>query len=1469
MKQKMTKAFWLIAISLLSLMLFVSCASQKAEDISADSAIVLTGINSPIDAISTGKTDALKSTVKWISDNAKTHNIGYVSFIGRFTTDPADTYADYTKNKKDIGTIIDKNKADKKWMGQFNNLKNVLSVLESSSLPYGLTYAAEDNYGMGGYRKSNYSEIYDANKAISGKTADFVAYNAENYYSIIESQGQKFIVFQLESMPTTPVIEWFNTVMAEKCDHRAIVFTESLIDATGEFWQMWDWASGYPYKAENRGNTKLKNFNLLWTDKPNDGITLWNASFVNHDNLILIVTSNADTTEKIAFRKEKTAGGCDVAILAGKTGNNALMVSISKDNKTIKAGYVDSKGKCIKDSYIEIGLEKLSELKPPVNKSIPTKIGMHPNGANTAYISSDSDKFEPDKTITRGEAIDAVATLIGKHPEQVREENRFTDIDKGDALYDSVNYLDSQGHLDYITDEKIALNTAMTRGELAQLLYSASNILDSYAFTIADVSEDDELFYEYAPIVASGYMELDKKGNFNPSAKVTRADFVTVMNKVIGLKANEKTIDVALLDNTFTDIAGHEAEYDILAATNDNVEAPYHKDIKTDGITETDDAFILDNKLATITIEKDEAHVASIIDKKTGEDILFSGDSLISMDSPATRSNYPVTMERDGSRFKFTFEHGEIVYMIIEVHDTFFTFELDTELPINETALNLCAFDTAEEFSTDPESVRLSGMVMNTNTYTEYYGGGEYKMTGATVTKGVADTMGAKYGVVVSEYSDFVKAMQDMADDVDPDVGITNKSGGAYSSSNPSTYGDYCIVSSIDLANIDKDIETAVKYNLKQIDLHQGGSSFIQGDYIEGEGFRFPNIPSKTASEFKTLVADKYHEAGLELGLHIYSFYISPSAVNVLSVPEYQQQLEYSETYTLANDLSKSKPKVDTVEDCSGFDLDTSFTYKNSKYILIDQEIMLVEKVDSSGMTRVLRGQCGTEAQEHKAGTEIRHLIHYYGMFAPIVGSDLFYNVAEWVAETYNKGGFDMIYFDAHDGLGKHTTEQWYYGAEFVRTVISNCENAPIVELSTHYPTLWAARSRLLAYDTPTRGYKQFNLNHLNANKAWMDRMYPTTFGWFNYAPDISYPEKNTLAKTIFRDDLDHMGSLAIAWNVSTVYNNFSAVKTSKVMSSNIEYYNVYNKLRLDGYFTEEVRKQIREGKYEYKLVKNDKNEWAFREMHYSKGKIYDAEDEALNKGKGNNPFDAQAPYIRIESRYSTEFEQEKVILDFAEPMEITSVAGTRDNMDIPNLTNAKAIKVRVYGNGSDTDAIMITLTYTGPGEYEYTDYVVPLNFDGWKDIVLVDSDCADYGYTFSSRNVNTVSWDTFREIPNYAKLNGIVISTTGNCEGVLIDDIVAYKHIEAPVKNPCVTVGNETITFNTEIKGGEYIEYDPDTKKAVLNHNDGNTENITYSGSLTVPAGDFEFTYSATPLTEAPIRAQVVFGCGGNEIAN
>ena len=276
--------------------------------------------------------------------------------------------------------------------------------------------------------------------------------------------------------------------------------------------------------------------------------------------------------------------------------------------------------------------------------------------------------------------------------------------------------------------------------------------------------------------------------------------------------------------------------------------------------------------------------------------------------------------------------------------------------------------------------------------------------------------------------------------------------------------------------------------------------------------------------------------------------------------------------------------------------------------------------------------------------------------------------------------------------------------------------------------------------------------------------------------------------------------------------------------------------------------------------------------------------DKLFVTGTDTNPFAEQKPYVRIEQRYSTKGEDEIVVLALDENAAISTHA-KKHSFNPIDISDKVTLKVRVHGNGSATDAVLIQLGAVVSAETGRNDYLIPLNFEGWREFIIADADNSDYGkYTFSGTNhASQLNYETFRAVPNMAKVNSITIKLCGSCSGVKIDDIRAAKTVDAPVKNPSVTVGSNTLTFNTELHSGEFIEYYPETGKAyqtyyeeTYNEETGkyvsdtaHVKEVQYTGSITIPAGEFSYTYDAEAMTEAPTRARVGIGLSGNVIAN
>jgi hypothetical protein len=288
--------------------------------------------------------------------------------------------------------------------------------------------------------------------------------------------------------------------------------------------------------------------------------------------------------------------------------------------------------------------------------------------------------------------------------------------------------------------------------------------------------------------------------------------------------------------------------------------------------------------------------------------------------------------------------------------------------------------------------------------------------------------------------------------------------------------------------------------------------------------------------------------------------------------------------------------------------------------------------------------------------------------------------------------------------------------------------------------------------------------------------------------------------------------------------------------------------------------------------------------MKYFKNKVLDASLPVFASGKGTNPFDAQTPFVRIEQRFSTEGKAEDAVLlkEFDETKPVTSYVA-KHTIPETNISSKIALKLRVHGNGSKTDAILITLRGVVTSEAGRNDYFIPLNFEGWRDIILIEANNDDYpGYTFSGIATGGTNYEAYRATVNMGQVNVVQITTTGSCAGVMIDDLYAYTPADAPVKNPSITIGGNTLTFNTELHSGDFVEYYPEWNKAYLNYYEAqfneegkftssiaHVEEIGFTGSVTVPAGDFTYTYGGEPTTELITRAHTVIGVSGAIIAN
>ena len=856
------------------------------------------------------------------------------------------------------------------------------------------------------------------------------------------------------------------------------------------------------------------------------------------------------------------------------------------------------------------------------------------------------------------------------------------------------------------------------------------------------------------------------------------------------------------------------------------------------------------------------AELISCINLETGQDIAVHEHSKIAyikrQDGNTVFANHVSLVD---NLLRFVFDNLTIKVAVLPYNDYFTVEVVDTVASCIES-LTFIDLKMSYDF-VNPQSFVVAGVAMSLQTDPVYYPSGEkqnvigrcYSLTGC---------QGAKLAIIACQKERLRSIIKEIYETIPPGEIPINKLGGPYALDVDDNRDDCVLIRDVKPSDLQDLIEFYSQFGIKQFDFLQGSSNFIQGD------FSFPATGS--AEAFKQEITNPLKQAGISSFLHTYSFYISYQAGDILGNPQWQQQLEFREVFTLKGSLSPNDSSLDLMGDMSVIKDNSEFWSVRSPFMLIDNEIVKF----SIGLNKITcqRGRCGTRASTHRAGAKVRIIGGKFSHIAPQIGSNLYYEVARRTAYAYNKGGFSGIYFDAFDGLVEHLNYaglsdfKWYYGASFINEFLKNCEHPPIIEYSDMSVTVWSGRGRGVSWDTPSRGYKNFVDDHMRANMVYMDRFYVTTLGWYNFYPTNKDQPGNFSTKYMFFDDVDYLGAKAVAYDQTMVYNDLleREVERLPALKRNLELYSKYNRLRQSGYFSDKVKSVLKEGKYEYKLVRKG-SVWGFNEIVYNRAKLRDISKDVLN---GNNPFKKQKPFVRLENMYSSDFSSSVPLLRYSES---SDAFGQKCEMAFsPSLDLSKhmAILVTVKGMGQDsTEAICVRLC--SAGSTGYADYVIRLNFDGWRDVVLPNLDNAEYpDLKFKGMEDNLYSMH--RKDVDFSRVRSVQLFKTVGCKEVYIRKIEAVPLVENALYNPAIQFGSASVTFLDTLRSGEYIEYYAGGKTALIYDRvgDSRTVKVRRRGRFRVPNGSYHTTVSGdSELKGAPSEVVLTMGLFGQFIRN
>ncbi len=235
------------------------------------------------------------------------------------------------------------------------------------------------------------------------------------------------------------------------------------------------------------------------------------------------------------------------------------------DGEIVPNGTYSFDGNALTVDFVESDINKEAELaasRPTFPASFPGEyIKGYDNGDGTM-------SFKPAGNITIAEAATIVVRLMTTE-DSIKGKYTTDKAKDTDWFYDNIAYLDSFGSFD--TFDNFDGNRQITRGEFVKLITlfrKLTNKTDEIKFT--DVAADHK-YYDAIKAgtmakLVNGYDNGDGTYSFKPDAPITRAEVVTVINRVFDM-ADLAPIQYKNKIPNFTDVEEtHWAAFQIIAA---------------------------------------------------------------------------------------------------------------------------------------------------------------------------------------------------------------------------------------------------------------------------------------------------------------------------------------------------------------------------------------------------------------------------------------------------------------------------------------------------------------------------------------------------------------------------------------------------------------------------------------------------------------------------------------------------------------------------------------------------------------------------------------------------------------------------------------------------------------------------------------------------------------------------------------
>ena len=192
--------------------------------------------------------------------------------------------------------------------------------------------------------------------------------------------------------------------------------------------------------------------------------------------------------------------------------------------------------------------------------------------SHNAYINGYADgTVKPNGNITREELATILYRVSNDASAVVASGDKFNDVSADRWSANAIEFMASKKVVNGYEDGSFKPENNLTRGEFAAMIARFANLTDTAApRTFSDVNSSYWGFKNIMALNKAGYINGYEDGTFRPGANVTRAEVMTVINKIIGRSADASYVK-SLDNNKFSDLDKNAWYYvDVMEATTDH-----------------------------------------------------------------------------------------------------------------------------------------------------------------------------------------------------------------------------------------------------------------------------------------------------------------------------------------------------------------------------------------------------------------------------------------------------------------------------------------------------------------------------------------------------------------------------------------------------------------------------------------------------------------------------------------------------------------------------------------------------------------------------------------------------------------------------------------------------------------------------------------------------------------------------------